>query len=1178
MVNVIEKTFDKNNKEIEKKNKIDIEIFAVDTIDTILSRIASKINTIPKYIYISNIENIENIEDVEDILLKIKNFTKERRGGTNFTVFLNSNKELINSLITRTKYKIEMIEIMKLFIVYNENISEIKEKYEYEILSILNEYEKTKYTDKITFDKLEYFWKERKSIKQEIEKKIEKNKNDINVWDNLIISFTNENIEYESTDFELLKISYYIQLLDKTGNPISISEVFNLIRLNNNIVPFSSYFNYFKIFKEFIPNDEWIQSFEDIIYIKVLKNIYNKDTNYSDVYIQKKDYSDVFIQEKESKILVNFEIDTTKGVDKKIYIEYLLSIFSKNNIEQLYIGGDIIQEGINGVFYYPNKRINIYVLSDMILNNKLISKYCHVDESLKSSKEKMNLHIFFDNFDEKIGKITFNISSKTTDYNDQEMKNKDKKLFVSDSPYIRIRILKAKNETSINLFKEFFSKLLKVYYDEENKVINFYKQFIPDFGNIEEIIPTSKKNVFLKDILSFFGSKYGRQCSHLPEIATEEDEKSNSQIIKFPKEEISGIKPTNFICKDNVYKYPGLKKNTNLETIDKIPYLPCCYKNDHSKNKYELSYYHNKELIKTTKKTTYIKTSSKALEKNNTGILPSNLNKLFKILDNNNDYSRKGFSDITSSNSFINCIDSIINKSIKNDENIKKIRKSFTEDIKLIASCKQEMYDYSIQNIIDEIDNENNYFDPKKFIRLLEIRYKCNIYLFSNEENEKMILPRYSQHYYKMYEKLPSIFIFINKGSSGQTLPYLHCEAIIRSNTKSLSFDYDDKISIGINKIFNELNTSYILDKKIIQINTFPWGNKEDIKLLSQSFDEYGKTRIVYIEYNNNQIPLIMNPIQPLYLIEEDNKNNKPINYDEDDILKLFEYLDIKFKTIQNNLMIGEYEDGFEISVILNEETLNITNSELVIFNNNKKLSRYYTEYLYWLYSKYINENENNSVDDFFTNKIIIKQIDYNDIVNKINNIFTENCPILNSNKLIIENENMKEKLRYVLELSLLRNKKGIENYYTHSKIKDYYLYISDFDIWKNQVLLYGKETVDNWISEKHIKYYIYDTVVPIYNYPYFFKNDNIDDKIYLIQNESNIQDSISRSINWNKFKINKIDKNITKFDYSYIFYFFESVNNIHKYLVNGKENDFDIKIIGCKYKNINYFSCLLDL
>ena len=134
-----------------------------------------------------------------------------------------------------------------------------------------------------------------------------------------------------------------------------------------------------------------------------------------------------------------------------------------------------------------------------------------------------------------------------------------------------------------------------------------------------------------------------------------------------------------------------------------------------------------------------------------------------------------------------------------------KIRKSFATQ-EFAVYCKQEMYDYTTDEIINKINNNDEYFDPKLFIRILEIKYNCNIFIFTRNNKGQLILPRHIKGYYKIKNKNKSVFIYEHMGSDTDRAEYPQCEIIVRKGIDETvttdNFDYNSDISKNIYNVF----------------------------------------------------------------------------------------------------------------------------------------------------------------------------------------------------------------------------------------------------------------------------------------------------------------------------------------------------------------------------------------
>ena len=508
------------------------------------------------------------------------------------------------------------------------------------------------------------------------------------------------------------------------------------------------------------------------------------------------------------------------------------------------------------------------------------------------------------------------------------------------------------------------------------------------------------------------------------------------------------------------------------------------------------------------------------------------------------------------------------------------------------------MYDYTIDQIISMIKDPTLYLDPKLFIHLLESYFECNIFLFTKKFlNGEMILPRHTQAYYKNVNKNRCIYIYEHMGSESDSskFPYPQCELIIRhnkiKNEDFYSFSYEE--SKNIIKVFNKLRESYALSK-IIRESVFPIPKK--LKIISQWIDSYGKTRILNVEFAGKIISMIVSPIQPINTKQE--KSSK-INYiDIDTALEFTTYLtmNIEYQNVLNDKikqlrgLIGNVSVSIPINdsnPLDNIETKEVeleypieTVSELDTYNRNKKFARYIVEYMIWIYSYYLkNKNITKITDESiakFSNKYFDIKPNYNYKV--IPKTFSKSSTVMNRNKIVIQSEEMKKRLVYVLRLLCIRNSDSVFEYHKRKVIQNYYEDISDFNQYTNQVLLYGQESINKLIFENNVNYILYDEVLIGSTKPYFFKNNLIDNKIYLAQNTTSIGKACDIAINWfrNDYNIGVHSKDITPV--SFILYSYVNSENITSLSVNGKSFSHEVKIIGYKINDKAFYTPLLSL
>jgi len=1245
-----------------KINNEEFKTYDLDSEQTIYQRIAANMNTLPNFLYFP--AGIPTIEDFSiDQNIEVVNLIDIIKKGTDITSVYNEIKKYENKTIGTFSVR----DIINYYTILNSNFTETYDQWfgyeEFAISSLKTNIEKIlDENNNITDDELERIWKTKRNREETFNKEIEKNKELAIKTLNKFLQFDKiETLEY--TPFKLEKITFEFEI--NVEDTSSILEIFNTIVLNKNI-PFAATNNFYKILKGFKPPIEWVNLFDrstsfrdrskDInretnIILKILedKKIKNKD-RYIDIIISMKDINTIKISTKYNK----------KYISTEKIINNCLDILRTKKTPQ-----NKKEVNVNGV-YYMFEKINRDAMLDMILNNPTISSLLSVNES--SISTLYSVYIYFEN--SNLGKINLNLTPiKISSKNIKPLLSSgidDGKIPINTN-IIRIRITECDNINKIEDFQNLFSKLITLYKNNEEDIIKIYEDYnCPLDGNEEEdeekIKVSKKEETDLHKIDPFIfdkKTKYTTSCGPFkrPKYLTNEEaeikiqEGKSENIIKFPKEEIEDISyPKYYICNNEPYIYPGLQENKYKETKELVPYLPCCFEvKQNDKPEYK-DYYFTDDIDKTsiatsigsrTTKSNYIVENVKRpLDRKIYGVLPPNLKKLFLMGDQKNIYYREGMLDTKSS--FLNCVMQALETkkfTEKNDSVILGILNKKREELATDISagyCRQEMFDYNIDEIKNKIRNKEEYLDPKLFIRLLELHFDCNIFLFSIKNDGEFIIPNNLQCYYKLKNNKRCIFIIENTNIKDG---YPRCELIIKhnpvKNVHTSIFDSDNSVSKVIYDAYSSYIKSYALNTQVSPVN-LNWP-LEKLVITSQIFDAYGKTRILNVNYKSKNISLFTSPIQPLNL-DSNFELTEPIN--KTDIKTATEILNtISTTNIQEIIelntkkLTGKINNVILHILIQDEKDVDskIQYSAMSEYNKYKKLSRYIIEYIFWLFSTYLYENTidleyiaekyDNVFYDFKTKYIQMnKDFKYENIKK---NFSFENSGIINNKKLIIKSEDTLKRLFYILRLKLIRNLDEILNYKDKIMIENYYLDITDFSFETNQSILQGEkaffrllnETTTNIIykkinfvkeedeeekekkdkeeeEEEEEQKNITENLESSYFYvvkPYFFKNNIIDSKnIYIAQNIDSYLKGIKISIIWNRDKYNPgIDVKINDDDnlnQNFTLYSYISSKDIKIYNVEGERNNLNIKIIGYKVEDpkkktlINFYTVLLPL
>ena len=606
--------------------------------------------------------------------------------------------------------------------------------------------------------------------------------------------------------------------------------------------------------------------------------------------------------------------------------------------------------------------------------------------------------------------------------------------------------------------------------------------------------------------------------------------------------------------------------------------------------------------------------TNKFVKENCSGVLPPKLNLLFENINNKDGYSFHRFGVKRSPNSFIDCIQTIDRLSKDTDDDFWL----YTEDLrsqiisKYAVLAKQENYETSLKFIEKDIKKVNSYFNPLQYVTILEKIYNYNIFLFVRDDDEYLTLPFHKEGYYKKENTNKCVFIYVHSGSESDAADYPQCEIIALSNDKKAEdnqceFEYDSEMAQKILELFKKLDNVHYLsieDANII--------NGLDIE--SQYVDNKGKTRGVNVVVNSSKFSLLFKEPLPILNVPIDNKIHLINENDVQSIgltgLKYFrtnEFYEFhgKLGNLESIVLCRSDRDisfSREISSF-DSLTVNVMGrndeSQLEQYKENKKLARYLLEYFFWLYSHFIQDKieENPLIDIENYNKILMDEfiseyitIDQNISYKRLSNFFSfENRDILRNRKMILNSQELLKRLIYYLRLEITRNFPNILNYKENTFLKTFYFDVEDFTEFPNQIVLKDKDVSMKWLGEKEEllklnKYLVYDSIYPSLIHPYFYTNKLIGgEKVFLAQNTNSFAKATKIGVDWVKEKYNVgylQEFEVEDFEYfNCKIYSYENLQEIKSYVLNmDKENAYNIRILGYKFDNENYFTTLLKI
>lgn len=440
------------------------------------------------------------------------------------------------------------------------------------------------------------------------------------------------------------------------------------------------------------------------------------------------------------------------------------------------------------------------------------------------------------------------------------------------TPYIHANIIQAISKNVVSDFMPIFQLLLTYYnkYRENTDDVysNFFedemekyralinKKYKPPTGvkmvdaNMKQVINkrTTPRIQKLQEIVpDLFVRGYARKClSTLQPIIVSDEEaeewKNNMidlgtkqrQVLKFPYPNPN----LNFVCPTDDAPYPTVKLNKDLPNKDIYPYIPCCAKTDQTNKQKYIDYLQGiAPQKKTGAKAEKKIITNKILAPNRIGQLPRAIyNILTRYSDNVTDIVRYG--TIYSKNSLLHCISEAVDDEkylrLEDDDAkeayVSRIRAYIAKTVNP-ALLRQELYDYTDDEIINVLSDSTKFYDPSLVYRAIEEIYNINIYVFSpsgvdDKEMGSLHIPRFKMfHSRPLRLNRPTVVLMKTWGSESDNLEHPQCEIVV---------DYDDK-NFQIRKLFGADMTELCHTTLQNTLKTITWTVTPDIDFVINS-------------------------------------------------------------------------------------------------------------------------------------------------------------------------------------------------------------------------------------------------------------------------------------------------------------------------------------------------------
>lgn len=1088
-----------------KVNKKRIDIYDSDSNDTFLNRVAAVFKIHPNFIEEINIDELEDGNDikVDTLIDKIQDYDYDEKNMDNNITFLSGLSENYRKNTDDT--------IVKLFLSVNPVFTDIVDFDTFELTELIPLTEALKNSDiDVNIDASEFLKKDdatnrspRDFFMSDLKEKI----TIINRQTNELLEINREFAEMKSiiTDMSSIDIvkdqSDFKIITNLKSSEYSLSSIFSNIVCKEN-APFLSYNNLYKVYQDLdikMP-DDWSLSFPNFMILKV--NI--EDDKYTDCNIYF-----------ENNILT-LSIDIKYSSFTHFSEEHIRELV-KNRVRNCFCNFSdfsIVNESEINIFetvIIPDQTFNTYVLSDIVMNNNIFSKFLVINESVQTSKKKSGLYVHY--FIKNV-KGTCNITT-AEDTSINPTKN-----------IVRLRIKKAKDQDIAYEFINLIGKLMSKYNKDQKKIIEFYKKYIKGFPkekHKKEVLEPSKITLH-KQVPDLFISGYPYKCQYPPIIINDEEAKeyTEDRVMQYP---IKGEGKThNYVCNDekNEYIYVGLRENT-LKNRGRYKYIPCCFKSDQTRRRGPFSEYFKGEIVEKGPQQNIIITN-KLVRNEEYGVLPKNLDKLLSTIDDSYNYLRKG---VNSTNiSFLDCVlESVLEiddySGLPEKKKLKILYKHYNDvkNYKYISVASQENPSEKEDKLRKELEfidshRDSSYLDPTRWLRLCEAVYKCKIVLFTRDRNEKdafVTIPNHELIYLQDKLKDQKLVLIYEHYGTDIDMKYPKCELIIKwdreltieeGSTNNFVTSLGKKIYNFYTSIINQYYYD-VFKKETNRVTLFDLTDISFLKPSHQVIDNYGKARgLVFSLDDDSEIILLSDPFPPIKAMSYEGNI-----YKNNNLRKVLEFINSNSIEIVSNVIVNESikEVNMTISGIIftakidySEEYSSIANREMgdiesdIIekypssnrdLSNNirlKRLAFIISEYFCYFYSHYLqNKGEESSLEiirSFIKNKVrVTEQIDYPYIISDKPSISLE---ILSENKftdkingkfLVHNNETLK-RLVYVLRSQLINNRKNVLDYYKSNEV--YNFYKETFHFSENTLNIIVKnvddlQKIDNVIYDK---------------------------------------------------------------------------------------------------------------
>jgi len=494
-----------------------------------------------------------------------------------------------------------------------------------------------------------------------------------------------------------------------------------------------------------------------------------------------------------------------------------------------------------------NFAINEVALADMVSNFNLFYTFLHLEESVDSMGEKEKFGIVFSAdlstasrqeslniYNPSYASASFisqiNQKGSIITFNDKTNLRVD-----GGYEYITTRISKGRTMEDVERSINILTRLLVYYLYFVSDVDAVYKLFIPEKEKAKVSIKTREPRKTegsnlseLYSVLSdYIGPGYPRDCQRTANkqpIIIRDLDAWKKRTIEYKGERI----PRPYL----IYPYGGnvalgcphddnpfitLKAPHNMKVLDpRVPYIPCCGTKPVETHPLYLKYYLGQNVEEKSRKAENVIVTLKPLKPFRLAELNPLMDRLYSsVTGEKTKFHRMGMPK--SPYSIIHCLAYATNDKYMTGDDLVRldIATNYRRELKNIRRevYKQELYEYTLSEINDLIDEDSTELDAQLYYRGLEELFNVNIYVFSHDDKQNLYLevPRHKYFHTRFKREGDTVMLYHFPGKQYEliSIPKYEADRIVEFQTTF------DELTDTLHELITQTHSVY-------EINVYP--------------------------------------------------------------------------------------------------------------------------------------------------------------------------------------------------------------------------------------------------------------------------------------------------------------------------------------------------------------------